>query len=151
MNSYRAPVKDMLFCMRELAGLDEVARLPGFEDMDGDTAQAVLEECAKFNEGVVAPLNVDGDLKPSSWKDGQVTTTAGFKQAFRQFAEGGWQGLQHPPEFGGQGLPKTIGAACSEMLNSANLSFGLCPMLTDGAIDALLTAGSDALKATYLE
>ena len=150
MSTYRAPVKDMLFCMKELAGLDAVTRLPGFEDMDIDTAQAVLEECAKFNEGVVAPLNVDGDLKPSSLKDGVVTTTAGFKQAFRQFAEGGWQGLQHPAEFGGQGLPKTIGAACIEMLNSANLSFALCPLLTDGAIEALLTAGSDAQKQSFI-
>ena len=150
MNTYRAPVKDMLFCMKELAGLDAVARLPGFEEIDADTAQAVLEECAKFNEGIVAPLNWDGDLKPSSWKDGVVTTTAGFKQAFRQFAQGGWQGLQHPVEFGGQGLPKTIGAACIEMLNSANLSFALCPLLTDGAIEALLTAGTPEQQQTYI-
>ncbi len=150
MNTYRAPVKDMLFCMQELAGLDAVSRLPGFEDMGTDTAQAVLEECAKFNEGVVAPLNRDGDLEPSYWKDGQVVTTAGFTQAFRQFTAGGWQGLQHPPEFGGQGLPKTIGAACIEMLNSANLSFALCPLLTDGAIEALLTAGTPEQRATYI-
>ena len=148
--TYRAPVKDMLFCMTELAGLAEVARLPGFEDFGAETAQAVLDECAKLNEGVVAPLNVDGDLHPSTWKDGQVTTTAGFKDAYRQYTEGGWQGLQHPAEFGGQGLPKTIGAACTEMINSANLSFALCPLLTDGAIEALLTAGSDALKQRYL-
>ncbi|WP_200848374.1 acyl-CoA dehydrogenase family protein, partial [Raoultella sp. 18098] len=96
-------------------------------------------------------LNVAGDRHPSSWKDGHVTTTPGFKEAFRQFAEGGWQGLQHPVESGGQGLPKTIGAACAEMLNSANMSFALCPLLTDGAIEALLTAGSGELKATYLE
>jgi len=94
---------------------------------------------------------VEGDRNPSSWKDGQVTTTPGFREAYRQYAEGGWQGLQHPQDFGGQGLPKTIGAACGEMLNSANLSFALCPLLTDGAIEALLTAGSDELKATYLE
>jgi alkylation response protein AidB-like acyl-CoA dehydrogenase len=150
MSTYRAPVKDMLFCMKELAGLDAVARLPGFEDIDADTAQAVLEECAKFNEGVVAPLNWDGDTKPSSFTDGKVTTTAGFKQAFRQFAEGGWQGLQHPVEFGGQGLPKTIGAACIEMLNSANMSFALCPLLTDGAIEALLTAGSPEQQQTFI-
>ena len=148
--SYRAPVKDMLFCMQELAGLDAVARLPGFEDIDADTAQAVLEECAKFNEGVVAPLNWDGDLKPSSFHEGKVTTTAGFKQAFRQFAEGGWQGLQHPVEFGGQALPKTIGAACIEMLNSANMSFALCPLLTDGAIEALLTAGTPEQQQHYI-
>ena len=148
--TYRAPVKDMLFCMTELAGLGEVAKLPGFEEFGVDTAQAVLEECAKFNEGVVAPLNVDGDVRPSTLKDGVVTTTPGFKEAFKQFGEGGWQGLQHPAEYGGQGLPKTIGAACIEMLNSANLSFALCPLLTDGAIEALLTAGSEAQKSTFI-
>ena len=149
--SYTAPVKDMLFAIEHLARIDQVAQIPGFEDAGLDTAAAVLEECAKFNEGVVAPLNVVGDEKPSWFKDGAVTTTPGFKEAFSQFAEGGWQGLQHPADFGGQGLPKTIGAACVEMLNSANLSFALCPLLTDGAIEALLTAGSDELKATYLE
>ncbi|WP_298924855.1 acyl-CoA dehydrogenase [uncultured Ramlibacter sp.] len=149
--TYIAPVKDMLFDIRHLAAIDEIAKIPGFEEAGFETAQAVLEECAKFNEGVVAPLNVEGDRNPSSWKDGKVTTTPGFKQAFKQYAEGGWQGLQHPLDFGGQGLPKTIGAACGEMLNSANLSFALCPLLTDGAIEALLTAGSDDLKATYLE
>lgn len=149
--SYTAPLKDMLFNLRHLARIDEIAKLPGFEDAGFETAQAVLEEAAKLNEGVIAPLNREGDLKPSSWKDGAVTTTPGFKDAFRQFAEGGWQGLQHPTDFGGQGLPKAIGAACIEMVNSANLSFALCPLLTDGAIEALLTAGSDELKATYLE
>ncbi|MDR6728355.1 MULTISPECIES: acyl-CoA dehydrogenase [Delftia] len=149
--TYSAPLKDMLFAMEHLAQIDQVAQLPGFEEAGLETAQAVLEECAKLCEGVVAPLNLPGDVAPSSLKDGVVTTTAGFKQAFRQYAEGGWQGLQHPQDFGGQGLPKTIGAACVEMLNSANLSFALCPLLTDGAIEALLTAGSDELKATYLE
>jgi len=148
--SYVAPVKDMLFCMQELADLESVAKLPGFEDAGLETAQAVLEECAKFNEGVLAPLNFEGDKNPSSWKDGKVTTTPGFKEAFRQFGEGGWQGLQHPADFGGQGLPKTIGAACIEMLNSANVSFALCPLLTDGAIEALLTAGSPEQQQTYL-
>jgi alkylation response protein AidB-like acyl-CoA dehydrogenase len=148
--NYQAPVKDMLFCMKELAGLERLAALPGFEDAGLDTAQAVLEECARFNQDVVAPLNREGDLRPSSWQDGEVRTTRGFKEAFAQFAEGGWQGLQHPPTFGGQGLPKTIGAACGEMLNSANLSFALCPLLTDGAIEALLTAGSPEQQRTYL-
>ncbi len=148
--SYVAPIKDMLFCMKELAGLEEVARMPGFEDAGLDTAQAVLEECAKLNEGVIAPLNWEGDKYPSSWHDGKVTTTPGFKEAFREYAEGGWQGLQHPADFGGQGLPKTIGAACGEMLNSANLSFALCPLLTDGAIEALLTAGTPEQQATFI-
>ncbi len=148
--SYIAPVKDLLFCMTELGGLEQVATLPGFEEAGIDTAQAVLEECARFNEGVIAPLNFEGDKNPSAWKDGTVATTPGFRQAYRQYADGGWQGLQHPAAFGGQGLPKTIGAACIEINNSANLSFALCPLLTDGAIEALLTAGSAELKQTYL-
>ncbi|THJ33732.1 acyl-CoA dehydrogenase [Lampropedia aestuarii] len=149
--SYQAPVKDLLFNIEHLANIEAVAQLPGFEDAGLETAQAVLQECAKFNQDVVAPLNVAGDTHPSSFKDGQVTTTPGFKDAFKQYAAGGWQGLQHDADYGGQGLPKTIGAACQEMLNSANLSFALCPLLTDGAIEALVTAGSDTLKATYLE
>jgi 3-(methylthio)propanoyl-CoA dehydrogenase len=149
--TYKAPLKDMLFNIEHLARINEIAKIPGFEEAGLETAQAVLEESAKFNEGVLSPLNWEGDKNPSSWKDGVVTTTPGFKAAFKQFAEGGWQGLQHPAEFGGQGLPKTIGAACIEMVNSANMSFALCPLLSDGAIEALLTAGSDDLKATYLE
>jgi len=148
--SYQAPVKDMLFCMKELADIDAVAQLPGFEEAGFDTAQAVLEECAKLNEGVMSPLNWTGDQQPSFWKDGKVTTTPGFKEAFRQFVDGGWQGLQHPVDFGGQGLPKTIGSACIEMVNSANLSFALCPLLTDGAIEALLTAGTPEQQQTYI-
>jgi 3-(methylthio)propanoyl-CoA dehydrogenase len=147
--SYVAPLKDMLFAMR-LAGLDRLKQLPGLEEIDADTAQAVLEECAKFNQDVIAPLNWTGDMQPSSLKDGKVTTTAGFKEAFRQYANAGWQGVQHPVDFGGQGLPKLIGTACTEMLNAANLSFALCPLLTDGAIEALETAGTDEQKALYL-
>jgi alkylation response protein AidB-like acyl-CoA dehydrogenase len=149
--SYIAPVKDMMFNIQHLANLEQVAQMPGFEDAGLETAQAVLEECAKLTGGVIAPLNVEGDRNPSSWKDGVVTATPGFKEAYKQFADGGWQGLQHPADWGGQGLPKTIGAACGEMLNSANMSFALCPLLTDGAIEALLTAGSDELKTIYLE
>ena len=148
--SYAAPVKDMLFCMKELAGLDALSRLPGFEDAGLDTAEAVLTEAARYCAEVVEPLNAEGDRHPPVWCDGSVSTSAGFKQAFRLFAEGGWQGLQHPIEFGGQGLPKTIGAACAEMLNSASLSFALCPLLTDGAIEALLTAGSHAQRRFFL-
>ncbi len=149
--SYVAPLKDMLFNIEHLARIDRIAAMPGFEEAGLETAQAVLEECARLNEGVIAPLNWEGDKNPSFVKNGMVTTTPGFKEAYRQYAEGGWQGLQHPVDFGGQGLPKTIGAACGEMLNSANMSFALCPLLTDGAIEALLTAGSDEMKAKYLE
>ena len=147
--SYQAPLKDMLFAMQELAGLPKVSALPGFEDYDLDTAQSVLEESAKFCESVVAPLNWQGDKNPSSWNNGVVTTTPGFKEAFKQFAEGGWQGVIHPAEFGGQGLPKLIATPCAEMLHAANMSFALCPMLTDGAIEALLVAGSDELKRKF--
>ncbi len=150
--SYNAPLKDMLFNIEHLARIDQIAQIPGFEDAGLETAQAVLEECAKLNQDVIAPLNWEGDKHPSWHHDGnQVTTTPGFKDAYKQFTEGGWQSLQHPADYGGQGLPKTIGAACGEMLNSANMSFALCPMLTDGAIEALLTAGSDDMKAKYLE
>ena len=150
--SYTAPLKDMLFNIEHLARIDQIAQIPGFEDAGLETAQAVLEECAKLNQDVIAPLNWEGDKNPSFHHDGnRVTTTPGFKEAFKQYAEGGWQGLQHPADFGGQGLPKTIGAACGEMLNSANMSFALCPLLTDGAIEALLTAGSEDMKAKYLE
>ncbi|MDP3864702.1 MAG: acyl-CoA dehydrogenase [Rhodoferax sp.] len=149
--SYIAPVKDMLFNIEHLAGIDQIAQLPGMEDAGLETAQAVLEEAAKFCEGVLAPLNWEGDKNPSTWKDGVVTAAPGFKDAFKQYTEAGWQGLQHPIDFGGQGLPKTIGSAVGEMQNAANLSFALCPLLTDGAIEALLTAGSPELNAIYLE
>ncbi|MFM7505693.1 MAG: acyl-CoA dehydrogenase [Rubrivivax sp.] len=148
--SYRAPVKDMLFVMKALAGIEAVATLPGHEDHGLDTAAAVLEESAKLAEGVIAPLNWEGDRNPSFLKDGVVHATPGFKEAFRQYADGGWQGLQHPEAFGGQGLPKLIHAACSEMVNSANMSFALCPLLTDGAVEALLTAGTPEQQALYL-
>jgi alkylation response protein AidB-like acyl-CoA dehydrogenase len=148
--SYRAPVKDMLFVMKELADIESIAALPGFEDASLDTAQAVLEEAARFNNEVVAPLNFEGDKNPSFWKNGEVTTTPGFKEAFRQFGEGGWQGVLHPVEYEGQGLPKLIATPCIEMLNAANLSFALCPLLTDGAIEALLTAGTEEQKQLYV-
>jgi alkylation response protein AidB-like acyl-CoA dehydrogenase len=148
--SYTAPTKDILFVIHELAGLTDIAGLPGFEDATPDTVEAVIGEAAKFHGEVIAPLNAAGDRQPSSWHDGEVRTTPGFPEAFRQFAEGGWQGIVHPVEFGGQGLPKLVGAPCMEMMNAANLSFALCPMLTDGAIEALLTAGSDELKRRYL-
>lgn len=149
--SYQAPVKDMLFNIQHLAGLETLrSQVPAFADYGLDTAAAVLDECAKLTQDVIAPLNFEGDKNPSSWKDGVVTTTPGFKEAFRAYAEGGWQGLVHPAEFGGQGAPKTIAAACNEMLQAANMSFALCPLLTDGAVEALLTAGSDEQRATFI-
>jgi butyryl-CoA dehydrogenase len=149
--SYVAPLKDMVFVMNELAGLAAISQLPGCEDATPETAEAVLEENAKFCSEVVAPLNWAGDCAPSSWHGGEVKTTPGFKEAFKAFGQAGWQGVQHPVNYGGQGLPKLLATPCIEMLNSANLSFALCPLLTDGAIEALMTAGTDAQKDVYLE
>ena len=149
--SYVAPLKDMVFVMNELAGLAAISQLPGCEDATPETAEAVLEENAKFCSEVVAPLNWAGDCAPSSWHGGEVKTTPGFKEAVKAFGQAGWQGVQHPVNYGGQGLPKLLATPCIEMLNSANLSFALCPLLTDGAIEALMTAGTDAQKDVYLE
>ena len=135
--SYVAPLKDMLFVMNELADLAAINALPGCEDATPETVEAVLEENARFCAEVIAPLNQAGDRHPSEWKDGKVTTTPGFKEAFKAYAAAGWQGVQHPTDFGGQGLPKLVATPCMEMLNSASLSFALCPLLTDGAIEAL--------------
>ena len=107
--SYRAPVKEMLFVVKELADIDGIAALPGHEDAGFDTAQAVVEEAARFCGEVLAPLNVDGDRNPSVWANGEVKTTPGFKDAFRQFAEGGWQGVVHPADFGiAKSVPATL-------------------------------------------
>ena len=148
--SYQAPIKEMLFVLKELAGIEEIERFEGFEDYGIDTAAAVLEESGKFCAEVVAPLNWEGDRSPSTFDKGEVAVTPGFKEAYTQFVDGGWQGVLHPVEYGGQGLPKIISTPCTEMLNAANLSFALCPLLTDGAIEALLTAGSPELKAKFL-
>jgi butyryl-CoA dehydrogenase len=149
--SYVAPIKDMMFCVEAIAGLEAMSHWPGCEDATLDTANAVLEENARFVEDVVAPMNRTGDLEPATWKDGVVTTTPGFKDAFKAYGAAGWQGVQHGTEFGGQGLPKLVATPCIEMLNAGNLSFALCPLLTDGAIEALMTAGSAAQRKTYLE
>ncbi|CAG4884810.1 putative enzyme [Georgfuchsia toluolica] len=150
MSDYKAPVKDMLFALRHLAQYESNSALPGYADADFETAKAIVEECAKLCETVVAPLNPIGDKNPSTWSHGEVTTPPGFKEAYRQYAESGWQSLQHPAEFGGQAMPKTLATVCMEIVNSANLSFALCPLLTDGATEALLTAASAEVKQRYL-
>ncbi|MGH8766340.1 MAG: acyl-CoA dehydrogenase family protein, partial [Burkholderiales bacterium] len=151
MSSYVAPLKDMRFVLNELAGLGEVAKLPGYEDSTQDTVDAVLEEAAKFASEVLDPINLSGDQEGSVWKDGKVTTPKGFKEAYKQYADGGWPALPFGQEVGGQGLPKLVATAVEEMLTSANMSFSLCPLLTQGAIHALELAGTEALKKTYLE
>jgi alkylation response protein AidB-like acyl-CoA dehydrogenase len=151
MSAYVAPLKDMRFVLNELAGLGAVAKLPGFEESTPDTVDAILEEASKFSSEVLDPLNYSGDQEGSKWKDGQVATPAGFKEAYRQYIEAGWPALPFESEYGGQGLPKLVATAVEEMLTSANMSFSLCPLLTQGAIHALILCGSDELKRTYLE
>ena len=151
MSEYIAPVRDMQFVLKELAGLDQVARLPGCEEATPDLVDAILEEAAKFAEGVLSPLNRLGDQEGAKWHDKAVTMPKGFKEAYKLFADSGWTALQCEPEWGGQGLPRLVGAAVTEMWKSANHAFSLCPLLTTGAIEALALAGSDALKKTYLE
>ena len=150
MSQYTAPIRDMQFVMRELAGLDEVAKLPGCEEVSSDLVDAILDEANKFASGVLAPLNRVGDQVGAKWNDGAVTTAPGWQEAYRQFTEAGWTALACEPEFGGQGLPKLIATAVMEMWKSANMAFSLCPMLTNGAIEAITLTGTDEQKATYL-
>ena len=151
MSAYVAPLKDLRFVLNELAGLAEVAKLPGYQDATPDTVDAILEEASKFATEVLDPLNYSGDKEGSQWRDGAVTTPQGFKQAYKQYTEAGWSALPFEGEWGGQGLPKLVATAVEEILTSSNMSFSLCPLLTQGAIHALILCGSDALKKTYLE
>jgi len=148
--SYQAPLKDMRFALNELAGLEAVARLPGYQDATQDTVDAILEEASKFASEVLDPINLSGDQEGSVWKDGSVTTPKGFKRAYQQYVSGGWGALPFGPEHGGQGLPKLVATAVEEMLTSSNMSFSLCPLLTQGAIHAIELVGSEALKKGYL-
>ncbi|MBK9020201.1 MAG: acyl-CoA dehydrogenase [Sulfuritalea sp.] len=150
MSSYVAPLKDMMFVLTELAGLDKVAALPGYEEATTDVVEAILDESAKFTGGVLAPLNWTGDQEGAKWADKAVTMPKGFKEAYAQFVDNGWNALGGNPEHGGQGLPKVVSAAVQEMWKSSNMSFSLCPLLTLGAIEALELAGTDAQKAMYL-
>src|SRR2546426_9512634 len=151
MSEYRAPLRDMQFVLKELAGLDEISKLPGCEEVTAELVDQILEESAKFASGVLAPLNKPADEEGSKWENGEVRTPKGFKEAYKQFVAGGWNALQAPAEYGGQGLPKTGWTPVIEMWKAANLSFSLCPMLTAGAVEALLLCGSEPLKNTYVK
>ncbi|HRK86628.1 acyl-CoA dehydrogenase [Alcaligenes ammonioxydans] len=148
--TYRVPTQDIRFALTELADLPGVLELPGFEDFSAELIDAIIDENARFVEQEVAPLNRAGDQNGAKWNDGVVTTTPGFKKAFEEFAKAGWQGLQHEAELGGQGLPKLIGAVACENINAANLAFSLCPLLTDGVIEAVSMVGSDEQKTRFL-
>ena len=150
MSSYQAPLKDMRFVLNHLAALADVAKLPGYEEATPDTVDAILEEAAKFASEVLDPINFSGDREGSQWIDGEVRTPKGFRDAYKKFCEGGWNALPFEAEWGGQGLPKLVSTPVQEMWKSSNLSFSLCPLLTQGAIEALLLRGSDSVKQTYL-
>ena len=151
MSTYHAPLQDMHFVLKELASLEQVGRLPGFEDATPDTVAAILDEAARFATEVLDPLNAVGDREGATWNaDGSVKTPTGFKDAYRRFAENGWNGLTKNPDHGGQGLPQLVATAVEEMWQSANLAFALCPLLTQGAIEALELVGSDTLKSKFL-
>ena len=150
MSTYAAPLKDMRFVLNELAGLAEVAKLPGYEEATPDTVDAILEEAARFAAEVLDPLNRTGDVEGSKLADGSVRTPPGFRDAYRKFAQGGWNALPFGPEWGGQGLPKVVATPVDEMWTSANMSFSLCPLLTQGAVHALALRGSDALQKTFI-
>ncbi|HKW80787.1 MAG TPA: acyl-CoA dehydrogenase family protein, partial [Casimicrobiaceae bacterium] len=151
MSAYRAPLEEIRFALYEVAGLDQVAKLPGFEEATRDTVDAILDEAAKFATEVLDPLNASGDREGSTWRDGAVTTPSGFKAAYTRFAENGWNGLTKDPAHGGQGLPQLVATAVEEMWHGANMAFALCPMLTQGAIDALELVGSERLQSTFLD
>ena len=150
MSEYIAPLKDMRFVLTELAGLEEVAALPGFEEATPDVVDAILDEAAKFANGVLAPICREGDREGARWANKAVTMPASYKAAYRQFVDNGWAALDTSPEHGGQGLPKLVAAPVAEMWKTANHAFSLCPLLTRGAIEALELTGSPAQKEKYL-
>ena len=147
---YRAPVRDIAFSLTAIAGIEDVAATGAFPDYDADVMGAVLEAAGQFSEGVLAPLNRPGDLAGSKYANGAVTAAPGFADAYRQFAEGGWTGLTASVEAGGQALPKALELAAYETVQSANMAFALCPMLSLAAIEALEQVGTEHQKATYL-
>ena len=148
--TYAAPLRDMIFTLEEIAGIDEIATLPGYADATPELVQTVLDEAGKFAAGVLAPLNRTSDQQGSRLENGVVRTPDGFRDAYAQFVAAGWNSLQFDPEHGGQGLPWALAAAIQEMVTSACMSFSLCPLLTQGAVELLGSHGSAAQKRAYL-
>jgi len=149
--SYAAPLADMRFVLDEVAGLDELAQLPGYEAASPDLVEAILGEAAKLAETELAPLNQPADRVGSVLENGVVRTPPGFREAYARYVEGGWNGLAFDPEYGGQGLPLALAIPVAEMWNSACMGFALCPLLTVGAVELLQAHGSDEQKRRYLE
>ena len=149
--TYRAPVREHTFILRDVLNIDAYSNLPGFADASMDTVEQILEEGAKFADGVLAPLNHVGDTQGCKWSpDNTVKTPDGFKDAYHQMVEAGWPALGSDPAYGGQGLPAVVNVAFSEMTSSANMAFGMYPGLTHGAYSAIREGGTDEQKALYL-
>ncbi len=148
--TYRAPVRDQMFILREVLNIDSHSNLEGFADASSDTVEQILEESAKFAEEVLAPLNHIGDVEGCTWSpDNTVKTPTGFKDAYKKLVEAGWTSLGSDPAYGGQGLPAVVNVAFSEQLSSANMAFGMYPGLTHGCYAAIREGGSDEQKALY--
>src|SRR5579862_3750039 len=147
--SYRAPVEDIIFSLKHAAGFDQ-ARAEDIYDLGDDDLQAVLGEAGRFATEVLAPLNAPGDRYGTPFRDGEITTPPGWKEAYRDWAAAGWNGLAAPAEWGGQGLPRALNAACLEMWNSAAMAFSIGPLLTMAAVDSLEAHGAEELKRAYL-
>ncbi|MBV8353754.1 MAG: acyl-CoA dehydrogenase [Candidatus Eremiobacteraeota bacterium] len=149
MSTYRAPLRDMQFVLKELAAVDEIGKLPGYEETS-DVLDAILEEAGTFASEVLDPINASGDKEGCTWREGAVTTPKGFKEAYHQFAKAGWIGLPVSPEYGGQGLPQLILGPTLEMWNAANVGFANGPLLNQGAIEAIELTGSPEQKERYI-
>ena len=150
MAVYKAPLKDINFVLNEVLDVSSLSKLPGYQDATPDTIQAILEEAAKLCENVLFPLNRTGDEEGCTYENGVVRTPKGFKDAYDKFREGGWTAMTCDPEYGGQGLPATVGFAVQEMFTASNQAFAMYPGLSHGAYEALARHGSDELKKKYL-
>ena len=149
--TYRAPINDMLLALNHGAGLEAAVKAGHYGDFDGDIASAVLEEAGRFASDVLAPLNRVGDEHGIKLDGSSVTTAPGWPDAYKRWTAAGWNAVSGPEGFGGQGLPLAINAVCTEIWSASNISFGLCPLLTLSAIEALDAHGSEELKQIYLE
>ena len=150
MSTYAAPLKDMQFVICELAGLDDLVTLPGWQEIDSDVVKTILQEASRFAGEILAPLNQVGDRKGVIWKDSSVIMGPGFREAYQSYIETGWSRLGLDPEYGGQSVPGVVSAAVQEMWKSANLAFSACFQLTQGAIEALLLRGTEEQKRKFL-
>ena len=150
MSEYIAPLKDISFVLKHVVGLAEIGKLPGCEEVSDDLADAIFDEAGKFSANVLSPINRSGDIEGAKWNNGVVTTPSGFRDAYLKYVEGGLSLIAGPTEYGGQGLPHAISTPVSEMLGSANMAFKLCPLLTGGAVEALVSHGSQAVKDMFL-